>query len=104
MVLYGPDGKPVTVDGNRVAGANISKWFNDQENYNKFNDPKNGFYIQDQTGNKYNSSNIGYGGSSAGTTAAGASEANTVYITLSSQAKAWFDTDKDRLNLSDGKN
>jgi hypothetical protein len=105
MVLYGPDGKPVMSDGNRVAGANIAKWFDSEKNYNTFNDPKSGYYIKDQTSKEsFNSRNIGSGGSGAGATASGGTAANTVYITLSEQAKAWFNTNTDKLPMSDGKN
>lgn len=104
VVLYGPDGNPVMMDGNRVAGANIAKWFNDQNNYNMFNKASNGYYIQDKSGNKYNAANIGTGGSGAGTTTAGGDATNTVYITLSPEAKKYFSTNTDKLNLSDGKN
>lgn len=103
FVLYGPDGKPVMVDGNRVAGANIAKWYN--ENYAKFNDPKSGYYIQGPGGkdDKYDAANIGAGGSTAGATAAGGNAANTVYITLSDEAKKYFNTNTDKVNLPDGK-
>jgi hypothetical protein len=103
FVLYGPDGKPVMADGNRVAGANIAKWYN--ENYAKFNDPKSGYYIQGPGGKEdtYNAVNIGAGGNTAGATAAGGNAANTVYITLSDEAKKYFNTNTDKVNLPDGK-
>ncbi len=103
VVLYGADGNPVMVDGKRVAGANIAKWFGEEGNYEKFSAANSGYYIQDETGAKYNSTNIGTGGSDQAAQAQG-NEGNTVYITLSDQAKQWFNTNKDKIELSDGKN
>ncbi|HEY6020551.1 MAG TPA: hypothetical protein VIY48_11880 [Candidatus Paceibacterota bacterium] len=105
VILYGPDGKPVMDEGKRVAGANIAKWFSDTSNYNKFTASGSGYYIEDESGARYNSMNIGVGGSGgAQQDVSGSSDARTIYITLSPQAKQWFDTNKDKLHLSDGKN
>lgn len=105
VVLYGPDGKPVQSGGNRVAGANIAKWFNDPANYAKFADPNSGYYIQDQNDNKYNSKNIGLGGSNAiNPNDTGSNDKNTIYIKLASDAKRLIDTDKTQLNLDTGHN
>lgn len=105
MVLYGPDGKPISANGRNVAGAGIADWFDSEENFNKFNDVKNGYYIMnknDSSKNKFDAKNIGYGGSNGGAEE-GKSEANTVYITLSPQAKMYFDTNVDKLELSTGR-
>jgi len=100
--LFDAQGNPVQMDGNRVAGANIAKWFSDQANYEKFAKRGSGFYITDEQGNKYDESNIGLGGVDAAALAGNADEANTIYITLSSDAKAWFATNKDKLELDPG--
>ncbi len=102
--LYGPDKKPIQTNGHDIAGSEIAGWFDSPENYSKFNSPNSGYYIQGPDGNTYNSQNIGLGGSNAGATGSGSNANNTVYITLSPQAKAWFDTNTDKLNLSSGKN
>jgi hypothetical protein len=101
-VLYGPDGKPVTMNGNRVAGANIAKWFNESGNYDKFSARKSGYYIQDSSGVKHTSDNIGLGGSDQTVLAEDTPESRTVYIQLSAQAKQYFDTNKDKLTLDTG--
>lgn len=103
VVLYGPDGTPVTQDGHNVAGANIAKWFNDTENFNKFSARNSGYYIKDENGAKYNSSNIGTGGPDL-TSNTGANDKNTVYIMLSAQAKQYLSLDKSQLTLDTGKN
>lgn len=102
--LFDENGNPVQVDGDRVAGVNIAKWFSDQSNYEKFSKRGSGYYITDEQGNKYNESNIGLGGVDAGALANGANEANTVYITLSPEAKAYFATNKDKIELDTGHN
>jgi len=101
-VLYGPDGKPVTMNGNRVAGANIAKWFNESGNYDKFSARKSGYYIQDSAGVKHTSDNIGLGGADQTALAEDTPESRTVYIQLSAQAKQYFDTNKDKLTLDTG--
>jgi len=107
LTLYGPNGKPVSMNGRQVSGADIASWFNSQENYAKFNDPKGGYYIQDQTDksknpNKYNYSNIGLGGSNAEASAGGGRDKNTLYITLSDQAKTLININRDTFPLDDG--
>jgi hypothetical protein len=105
IMLYGPDGKPVQMDGHDIAGSEIALWISNPENYNKFKDAKSGYQIKDlRNNNTYNSQNIGLGGSNSGASAAGPGPANTVYITLSDEAKKLISTDKSQLNLSDGKN
>lgn len=100
VVLYGPDGKQVMVDGNRVAGANIAKWFDDTGNYDKFK--AGGYYIQDAAGSKYDANNIGTGGSDQVLTN-DQNNSRMVTIQLSPEAKKFFETDKNKVDLSDGK-
>ena len=102
--LYGPGGRPVNYQGHQYSGAEIAQWFADPNNYNLFNNPSGGYYIQGPDGNRYDARNIGLGGSNAGVTGSGSTAANTVYITLSEQAKQYFAVDRTQLNLSDGKN
>lgn len=102
--LFGPGDKPVNFQGHQYAGSEIAQWFSDPNHYNQFNDPKGGYYIQGPDGNKYNAQNIGLGGSNSGVSGSGSNANNTVYITLSEQAKQYFAVDKGQLNLSDGKN
>lgn len=104
LVLFGPDGKPVQVDGHDLAGSEIAAWIGNPENYNKFKDASSGYYIKDlRDNNMFNSQNIGLGGANAGVTSSGQSAANTVYITLSDEAKKLINTDRSQLNLDDGK-
>lgn len=103
-VLYGPDGQPVQTNGHATAGSEIANWFDNPEHYNQFNDPKGGYYIKGPDGNTYNAQNIGLGGSNVGVTGSGSTSNNTVYITLSDQAKQYFAVDKNQLQLPDGKN
>lgn len=102
--LFGPGDKPVNYNGHQYAGSEIAQWFADPSHYEQFNDPKGGYYIQGPDGNKYNAQNIGLGGSNSGASGTGSNANNTVYITLSEQAKQYFSTDRSQLNLSDGKN
>jgi hypothetical protein len=90
--------------GNVVAKGKdaISAWFNDTGNYQKFSASGSKYTIKDQ-GSSWNSANIG-GATNTGDLAANANDKNTVYITLSAQAKQYFDTNKSTLTLDTGKN
>ena len=90
--------------GNVVAKGKdaISKWFNDPSNFQKFSASGSKYTIKDQNAS-WNASNIG-GTGNTGDVAAGANANNTIYITLSSQAKQYFDTNKSSLTLDTGKN
>jgi len=103
VTLYGPDGKPIQMDGKNVSGAEIARWFADKNNAAKFKDTKSGIYIQDQTGNQYNSQNIGLGGKNGVSGNTGELK-GTVYITLSADAKKYFDTNTDKIEMSNGQN
>ncbi len=103
-----PDASKVVVldeSGKAVATGKdeVSTWFADRNNYNKFSASGSRYTIRDNGSNStWNSMNIG--GASSTNDVAGANEKNTIYITLSPQAKQWFDTNKDNFTLDDGKN
>jgi len=79
----------------------ISKWFNDPNNYQKFSASGSKYTIKDSgTNATWNATNIG-GASDTGDTGAPGG-ANTVYITLSAEAKRYFATDKSQVNVSTG--
>lgn len=91
--------------GNVVAtGRNdVSKWFSNKDNYQKFAADNSKYTIKDPSSNQtWNAKNIGTASESE--MASASNTANTVTITLSPQAKQWFDTNKKDLKLSDGKN
>jgi hypothetical protein len=90
--------------GNVVATGkdDISKWFNDQNNYQKFSATGSKYTIKDN-GATWNATNIG-GAANAEESGNPGNAKNTVYITLSAQAKQYFDTDKTSVPMSDGKN
>lgn len=92
-------------NGNVVAKGKdaIAKWFNDPNNYKKFSASGSKYSIKDQNAS-WNSSNIGGAGNTNDTGQSGSNEKNTVYITLSAQAKQYLDTSKSSLTLDTGKN
>lgn len=90
--------------GNVVAtGKNeISKWFNDPANFQKFSAAGSRYTLKDQNAS-YNATNIG-NPVDTGDYSQGINDRNTIHIVLSSDAKKLIDTDKKNLTLDTGAN
>lgn len=89
-------------NGNVVAQGKdaVSTWFADEGNYKKFSASGSKYTIKDG-GATWNAKNIGGAGP---TGEIGVNTPNTVYITLSPEAKRYFSTNTDKLQISTGKN
>ena len=90
--------------GNVVAtGKNeVSKWFNDPSNYQKFSASGSKYTLKDQNVS-YNATNIG-NPVDTGDYSQGINDRNTIHIVLSSDAKKLIDTDKKSFTLDTGYN